>query len=236
MLEGEVTVKTDEGEIILKKYDSVYLAPERGSLHPEPHQLAGDACSSPSRTRSPASSEAGLRERLPGPPTGTMHAPASGGREGDGRLSRPSPRVRAARRPRRRRHDSAVARTRDRPATDQTTSEEATCPTRSSPPRSPGPVATKADNAGMPGHRGGDRRRRQGLLRRRRGGHPHPPARRPGQHDGRPRRREAHRRGRPRGVPRHHPAVHRRPGSSPTSSAWRSSRPGRRWRPSTRAP
>ena len=28
MLDGEVTVKTEEGEVILKKWDSIYLAPD----------------------------------------------------------------------------------------------------------------------------------------------------------------------------------------------------------------
>ncbi len=27
VLEGEVTIKTEEGEVMLKKYDSIYLAP-----------------------------------------------------------------------------------------------------------------------------------------------------------------------------------------------------------------
>ena len=27
MLDGEVTIKTEEGEVVLKKWDSIYLAP-----------------------------------------------------------------------------------------------------------------------------------------------------------------------------------------------------------------
>ena len=99
VLDGEITVKTEEGEIVLKKYDSVYLAPDEArsivnhtnspATHARRHPVPGAARV---LTR-------GLRERLRAPDGDDARCRRADG-TGDARRQsrRASPVVRPSRR------------------------------------------------------------------------------------------------------------------------------------------
>ncbi len=81
MLDGEVTVKTEEGEIILKEYDSIYLAPDEARsilIHTNLPTTMPVAI----RYRSRASSDSVSRERLPRPDGDDAHGGDPWRREG----------------------------------------------------------------------------------------------------------------------------------------------------------
>ena len=153
VLEGEVTVKTEEGEIILKKYDSIYLAPDEArsilnhtnspATHARRHPVPGAA-----RVLRRVSGSA-----LPGPDGDDARAGDRRTRDGRRRPAQPPvpARARAA-------AADALAAASVRPraharvtTTDHATSEEATCPDRSSPPPSPARWRPRPTTPACPG-------------------------------------------------------------------------------------